>query len=401
MEWFKNFYESIEEFFSHENQDFYKKFISENKGLHRKGDIFKHIRNISCMDNSKNKLKNIYLKIYEYAKEYEKLFLEDSTTTDNIIIGNKYTRLEISALADFWNTQTGVLYDKDENVFITVDINSEYKYNTENTYINNLFNEISENNKTIKYYAFTNGENAQSIYEAKANQRIRDSNGLNNNFIYAFKKLTTNEYEYLGKYICKDRNFEIKSQKFLNKETNKDFEKEFKIIYFNLFKINNLKESEIQEIQKYGELEDVKVFENLIKDQFLPEEEKKALVKIRWNQGQWRKKILNKYEHSCPLTEIVHNDLLIASHIKPYYVCKRNEAIDIDNGIILNALMDKLFDKGLITFNDAGKIIFSEKLEDSDIDKIQKHIKYWELKFYNSKMNQYMEYHRKNIFKNN
>ena len=66
---------------------------------------------------------------------------------------------------------------------------------------------------------------------------------------------------------------------------------------------------------------------------------------------------------------------------------------------ILNALLDKLFDKGLVTFDDAGKIIFSKQLIESDLNKVKDHLETSKLDLYNSQMNHYMNYHRKNIFK--
>ena len=51
--------------------------------------------------------------------------------------------------------------------------------------------------------------------------------------------------------------------------------------------------------------------------------------------------------------------LFRASHIKAYKDCTLEEAYDINNGILMVANADALFDKHLITIDDEGNIIFS------------------------------------------
>ena len=78
--------------------------------------------------------------------------------------------------------------------------------------------------------------------------------------------------------------------------------------------------------------------------------EKIALTKLRVGQGGYRTGLIAKYNSQCVVTGITHPKLLIASHIKPWSVCEDNERVDIENGLLLSANMDKLFDCGLITF---------------------------------------------------
>jgi len=40
----------------------------------------------------------------------------------------------------------------------------------------------------------------------------------------------------------------------------------------------------------------------------------------------------------------------LASHIKPWSACTNEERLDTRNGLLLSALMDKLFDRYFITF---------------------------------------------------
>jgi hypothetical protein len=55
--------------------------------------------------------------------------------------------------------------------------------------------------------------------------------------------------------------------------------------------------------------------------------------------------------------------LLRASHIKPWAKCETDaERMDVHNGLLLSALRDAAFDKGLATFDDDGTPYFSPKL---------------------------------------
>lgn len=97
-------------------------------------------------------------------------------------------------------------------------------------------------------------------------------------------------------------------------------------------------------------------------------------------------------------TGINHPKLLIASHIKPWSVCESNERINIENGLLLSANMDKLFDCGLITFNNAGKLAISFFVGRKNEEKL--HLSNdicVDLKASNQLLN-YLEYHRDVLF---
>lgn len=76
--------------------------------------------------------------------------------------------------------------------------------------------------------------------------------------------------------------------------------------------------------------------------------EREALVKVRVNQSFFRKTILASYDNRCCITGISIPQLLVASHIIPWAKDKDNR-VNPHNGLCLNALHDKAFDKGLIT----------------------------------------------------
>ncbi len=82
----------------------------------------------------------------------------------------------------------------------------------------------------------------------------------------------------------------------------------------------------------------------------LPKEgkEKERMVKVRVNQSIFRTMIMAAYNYKCCVTGIDNADLLIASHIVPWSKDENNR-LNPMNGLCLNALHDRAFDKGLIT----------------------------------------------------
>ena len=87
---------------------------------------------------------------------------------------------------------------------------------------------------------------------------------------------------------------------------------------------------------------------------------REAIVKIRIGQSQFRTGLLNSQRNSCLFTGISDQNLLIASHIKPWKNSNNEERLDIQNGILLTPTFDKLFDKFLISFNEEGNLIWSQ-----------------------------------------
>ena len=73
-----------------------------------------------------------------------------------------------------------------------------------------------------------------------------------------------------------------------------------------------------------------------------------AIVKTRVNQAFFRKMVLSAYDNTCCITGLSIPDLLIASHIVPWAEDKKNR-LNPRNGLCMNALHDRAFDRGLIT----------------------------------------------------
>lgn len=106
----------------------------------------------------------------------------------------------------------------------------------------------------------------------------------------------------------------------------------------------------------------------LIKHNFLNENHKKEgkdtlrTVKTRTNQSFFRKAVLSAYNTTCCVTGIDTPELLIASHIIPWAKDEKNR-LNPKNGLCLNNLHDKAFDKGLITFDKNYRLIISSELK--------------------------------------
>jgi len=96
----------------------------------------------------------------------------------------------------------------------------------------------------------------------------------------------------------------------------------------------------------------------------LPDEgkERESFVKTRVNQSFFRKTILASYDNRCCITGMSIPDLLVASHIIPWAVDIKNR-MNPCNGLCLNALHDKAFDKGFITITPDYKLKISKELE--------------------------------------
>ena len=87
-------------------------------------------------------------------------------------------------------------------------------------------------------------------------------------------------------------------------------------------------------------------------------------VKTRVNQNVFRKIVLANYDGKCALTGIDISDLLVASHIVPWYANKQ-ERLNPENGICLSSLYDMAFDKGLISFTNDKRVLFSSRLKEN------------------------------------
>lgn len=94
--------------------------------------------------------------------------------------------------------------------------------------------------------------------------------------------------------------------------------------------------------------------------------EKERLLQARVGQGEYRKKLLKRWK-TCSVLGCGPQSALIASHIVSWKTCDNNgERLDPDNGLLLSPNLDKLFDRGMISFSACGKLLISKDLDQSD-----------------------------------
>lgn len=96
------------------------------------------------------------------------------------------------------------------------------------------------------------------------------------------------------------------------------------------------------------------------------ETEKDQLYKARLGQGQFRSQLDQKWGGCC-ITGCKVRQVLRASHIKPWRHCDNQERLDADNGLLLIANIDALFDSGLISFDENGYLIHSDALTQEEL----------------------------------
>lgn len=93
-------------------------------------------------------------------------------------------------------------------------------------------------------------------------------------------------------------------------------------------------------------------------------------IRARRGQSLFRFRVF-QIERACRLTGVSNPDLLIASHIKPWRFCATtHERLDGANGLLLTPHVDRLFDRGLISFSDVGAVLRSAALPAGDVERL-------------------------------
>lgn len=90
--------------------------------------------------------------------------------------------------------------------------------------------------------------------------------------------------------------------------------------------------------------------------------QKQQLVLARRGQGIFKANVrLN--ESRCRFTGVNDSRLLIAGHIKPWAMSNDSEKLDGCNGLLFSPHIDRLFDRGLISFKNDGTVLYSPSLD--------------------------------------
>jgi len=126
--------------------------------------------------------------------------------------------------------------------------------------------------------------------------------------------------------------------------------------------------------------------------------ERMAIIKARVGQGVFRDEVLQRWEGCCAVTGVTVGAVLVASHIKPWRDSTNDERVDPCNGLPLVGTLDRLFDAGLITFFDDGRIVVSSYLPESQLTAlgVSRDMRLRETR---AELVPFLAYHRKNQFK--
>lgn len=104
----------------------------------------------------------------------------------------------------------------------------------------------------------------------------------------------------------------------------------------------------------------------IFEDQSLKPTTRKALIDARIGQGNFRRDVMALWNSVCAVTGCPTEAALRASHIKPWRDSGADERLDPENGLLLSANLDALFDRALVSFDDEGKLLISLRLNQND-----------------------------------
>lgn len=220
-----------------------------------------------------------------------------------------------------------------------------------------------------------------------------------------WKKIKGGNYTGSGREYIKRRSSEESS--FLRHVFAKNSSNQYKKIYEeykNFLLCQNIVRAKGKSIKffivntedNFPEKQQSRNLENLAEKGSLPETDRTILIKARIQQGAYRAKLDKIWNNQCAVTGIGIRQVLRASHIKPYRNCKKKEKIDPNNGLLLQANLDALFDRGLISFNKKGNILLSDVLKNDAAPIGKLGLKQLQIKSpLNEEQRRYLAYHRK------
>ena len=127
--------------------------------------------------------------------------------------------------------------------------------------------------------------------------------------------------------------------------------------------------------------------------------EREQVIAARKGQGIYRERLLAKWDGACAVTGLAVPELLMASHARPWKAATNKARLDGDNGLPLIPNLDKLFDRGYISFADDGVIMISPALSAAACATFGVDSTTHLLKPLNAEQQTYMAYHRDHVFK--
>ncbi|WP_257164775.1 HNH endonuclease [Bradyrhizobium sp. SRS-191] len=93
---------------------------------------------------------------------------------------------------------------------------------------------------------------------------------------------------------------------------------------------------------------------------------RQALIAARLGQGQFRADLEKTWQSACAVSGCEISAVLRASHVKPWSESTNDERLNPENGLLLAAHIDALFDRGLLAFTDDGTMLLSKRISVRD-----------------------------------
>lgn len=119
-----------------------------------------------------------------------------------------------------------------------------------------------------------------------------------------------------------------------------------------------------------------------------------VIVRQRVGQQAFRAAMLDYWGGACAVTGIAVPEVLRASHAKPWAECGTDtERLDVFNGFMLSANLDALFDRFLISFDQDGNLMASNRLMAVEIQRLGLDLP-MKLRWLAAEHDQYLGYHR-------
>lgn len=116
----------------------------------------------------------------------------------------------------------------------------------------------------------------------------------------------------------------------------------------------------------------------------------------RTGQGRYKLAVVDLWK-TCSVTSCSNANLLVASHIIAHKDSETHEKLDPFNGLLLTPNLDRLFDRGLISFDVLGKILIARRLEVETQLYLGIHSEMW-LRFIPPETAKYLVRHREKFF---
>jgi hypothetical protein len=124
---------------------------------------------------------------------------------------------------------------------------------------------------------------------------------------------------------------------------------------------------------------------------------RRTFIDARLGQGQFREDVARLWNNACAVTGCEIPEMLRASHMKPWKASNDDERLDPENGLLLAAHVDALFDRGLISFEPNGTIMVSDAISPADFRRIRLPSKLRQRMTAGQK--RFLAYHRRSYFR--